>query len=161
MNRPLILCLGSEIDGDDGFGAAVAAALNASPRGLHDAEIIHAYDGHQHLTELLRGRSRVLIVDVVVDGATKPGTLRHYPDGAPVVTRNLSPQRGSLLPEALARGRALGWRMPESVEVLACVPENIASLRVGLTPAVEQAVRGAMESVRAWARPVGADMAYN
>jgi hydrogenase maturation protease len=161
MSNPLILCLGSEIDSDDGFGAAVAAALHASPRGLHDAEIVHAYDGHHHLIELLRNRSRVLVVDVIVDPHADPGTLRHFPAGAPVVTRNLAPERGSLLPEALATGRALGYAMPESVEVLACVPQDLTSLRVGLTAPVEDAVRGAMDTIRAWARPVTAEMALS
>ena len=120
----LVLGLGNPILGDDGVGWHVADAVEvrvADSGVVGDVEVDRLSLGGLRLMERLIGYDRAILVDAVETGTVPPGTVRclrldELPD--PGRARLASAHDGSLA-AALAVGRALGARLPDSPWVVA------------------------------------------
>ena len=148
--RILVACVGNLLRRDDGFGPAVAVALEQRlPEG---AEVIETgIGGIALLQELLAGCDGLVLVDALDRGA-EPGTVfRITPEvGEAVHVPDMhlaNPDR------VLTMAKAMG-ALPERVVIVGCQPTDVDELRQGLSPAVQRAVpvaaRTVAEIARAW-----------
>jgi len=154
MTKPLVLCLGSEIISDDGFGPEVANRLRDDANLMQIVDVEAAALAGLALLDLLQKRPRVLIVDAMNGGRQEeeaPGSLLFFAADKLVATHNLVGSHQVSLPVALALGHRLGYDMPDTIDVLACVAKDLTRLRERLSPEVAEAVEPAVERVTQWA----------
>jgi len=154
MTKPLVLCLGNDLVSDDGFGPAVACRLRDDANLMETVDVEAAALAGFALLDLLQKRPRVLIVDSMDGGTLKgepPGSLLFFASDKLVATHNLVGSHQVSLPVALTLGRRLGYDMPVTIDVLACVASDLTRLRERLSPEVAGAVKPAAEQVTEWA----------
>jgi hydrogenase maturation protease len=151
--RVLVACVGNALRGDDGFGVAVAAALEGTlpehvdlvETGIGGIGIIHA---------LMDGYEGLVIVDAVERGA-QPGTVFVLdPQVADIATPSFDEWRAQLAELHLAEparilriARAAGV-LPAQVVVIGCQPETCEDFEEGLSRRVAAAVPVAAARVR-------------
>lgn len=149
MTRILVAAVGNVLRRDDGFGAAVAAALPPLPAGVEVVET--GIGGIALLQELLAGCDGLVLVDAV-DRGDVPGAVfvlepevaepEHVPD-----VHLANPRR------VLSLARGLGV-LPPRLALVGCQPAEVDELAEELSPAVARAVplaaRKVEEIVRAW-----------
>lgn len=147
--RIVVAAVGNVLRRDDGFGAAVAAALPALPAGVEVVET--GIGGIALLQELLAGCDGLVLLDAV-DHGEPPGTVFvitpevgeavHVPD-----VHLANPER------VLTTARSLGC-LPERLAIVGCQPADLDELDDRLSPPVARAVPVAAakveEIVRAW-----------
>ena len=143
--RWLVLCLGNAIRRDDGVGWRVAEALLAAPPAGVEVRMT-ALSG-LYLLDEMEGFDRVVIVDALASGESPPGTVSAFSLGAVRAAPGPSPH-GMGLPSALRAAQAMGAPIPSRVEVVAVEVSDLATVGVGLTPAVAAAVPIAAARVR-------------
>ena len=146
----LIAGVGNVFLGDDGFGVEVVRRLAGRrfPPGVRVADFgIRGFDLACALQEPL---DLVLLVDAVRRGSA-PGTLYLLEvggaDGGPVDFQG----HGMDPAQVLRNARAMG-DVPGKVRVIGCEPESFGdpeTRAMGLSPAVEAAVAGAVEMIEA------------
>lgn len=150
----IVIGVGTELRGDDGFGAAVIEALRDQP-GLGGRALLARCDGEpSRMIDLWDRYERAVVVDCVRGGAEQPGFLyrRDLEAGRPIggATRDLREPRGNThaagfgaavrLAEVLGRlpghlvlyavqGRDFGLGAPLSQPVAAAVPQLAARIR--------------------------------
>lgn len=150
----LIAGMGNSLRRDDGFGVAVAAALDAAdpPVGV---DVLDAGIGGIHLVqELHRGYDVLIVVDALEQGR-EPGTLLVLrPDVLDVDAMSHERRRDQLAdmhyatPEkAMMLARALGV-LPTEHWLLGCEPLDAHQLGIGLSGPVAQAVPAAVAEIR-------------
>jgi len=81
MKPLLAIGLGNPLMGDEGVGWYVASRLASDPRLSADAETIWGGTDLLRYAGQIEGRSRVILIDAVRDGAP-PGTVAVFEDGA-------------------------------------------------------------------------------
>ena len=152
MKPILVLCLGNDILSDDAFGVEVAkACMNSTPHA-DIAEVEFAPVAGFSLLEMLGNRKKVLIVDTIQTYTCPAGTLHFFPAGLLAPSNHLVSSHQINLPTALALGTKLGLDMPEVIDVLAVEAQDVTTLGLAMTPAVENAVPEAMDRIRDWIR---------
>ena len=135
---------------DDGFGGAVAAALGERelPNGV---TVLDFGSGGLDLAyEVMRGYDGLILIDVSRQGGA-PGTLYVMEVDSDEVDGQI--EDGQLLnPHGMDPATVLrfvkyvgGW--PGRVMVVACEPEQVQDVGIGLSDAVEDAVANAVEVV--------------
>lgn len=164
--RVLIACVGNVLRHDDGFGVAVARALEerALPEGVDLIET--GIGGMTVVQQLMDGYAALVVVDAMEAGA-RPGTLWTIDPDVPepagidreewrTIFQNLhlaEPHRIFLL------ARSLG-ALPPIVRLVGCQPADTDSMDETLSPpvaaAVPRAVDRVLDLVGALASPVGA-----
>ncbi len=150
MKSILILCLGNEIVSDDAFGPIVARHLSEGPALGEDVEVIFAPVAGFHLLDLLSGRKKVLIVDIMRSGSVPPGSLRSFPAGKLTPSLHLTTSHQISLPTALDLAQKLGLDMPAVLDVVAVEGQDMQTLSEDLTPVVAAAVDEALVYIRDW-----------
>jgi len=146
----LILCLGNEILGDDGFGAEVAKRLERSRHRNGDVEIVFAPLAGFAMLDLIVGKERALIVDTIHTGKSPPGTLYRFPAAALAATNHLTTSHQLSLPAAVELGRQLKWDIPDEIEVIAVEANGLEQFSDSLSEPVRSAVAQAVGLVEAW-----------
>jgi hydrogenase maturation protease len=152
--RTIVIGVGSELRGDDGFGAAVVEALRDQP-GLGGRVVLARCDGEpSRMIDLWDGYLRAVVVDAVRGGTERHGFLyrRDLRSGTPIggAARDLREPRGNThaagfgaavrLAEVLGRlpdhlvlyavhGRDFGLGAPLSQPVAAAVPQLASRIR--------------------------------
>jgi hydrogenase maturation protease len=139
--RPLVIGVGNRWRGDDGIGPRTIEALHAD--GV-DAELITLDGEPSRLVASWQDRSRVVVVDAIVEG-DPPGTI-HCIAAHPGPDRleGWQPATGSHgngVAAAIALGRALG-RLPEQLVVVGVEPG-----RLDHGDAMSPAVAAALDTV--------------
>jgi hydrogenase maturation protease len=146
----LVAAVGNLWLGDDGFGGEVVKRLRErGPQG--DVAVADFGTGGLDLAyEVMRGYEALVLVDVSRQGG-RPGTLYlmevdpdsidgGIEDGAQIDPHGMDPQ--TVLRFVKATG---GW--PGRVVVVACEPERVDEVEIGLSAPVAAAVDGAVELV--------------
>ena len=153
--RILVAGMGNVLHGDDGFGVAVAEALQerALPDGVTVIEI--GIGGFHLVQELHEGYDGLVIVDAA-DRQAEPGTfflLRpDVPDlhGLPPEERRelLADMHYTVPSRALLLARALEiLPSPDRVWIAACQPAEVETLGIGLSEPVRRAVDRAADEI--------------
>lgn len=148
---------------DDAFGAEVARRLQA--RELPDGVSVMdaGTSGLDLAYEVMRGYSALVIIDVSRQGGT-PGTLYVMdvePDDVPATIddgENIDPH--SMDPMNMLRFVRVVGSWPGRVQVIACEPENVEEIGLGLSPVVEAAVERAITLVMETIAELRTDEAY-
>jgi len=148
---------------DDAFGGEVARRLEKQgvPSGVTVLDF--GTSGLDLAYEVMRGYDALLLVDATRQGGA-PGTLYvmeparedvegSIEDGEMIDPHDMNPQ--TVLRFVNATG---GW--PGKVLVIGCEPGEIDDVGLGLSPAVEAAVAGAMELVLETIAELRTDAAY-
>ena len=140
--RVLVACVGNPLRGDDGFGPAVADALDDLPDGVRLVET--GIGGVALLQELMAGWDGLILVDATDRGAT-PGMVfalePHVAEAVHVPDVHLAdPDR------VLSIAKALDW-LPARVLLVGCQPGGV-ELGHGLSPPVRRAVPVAIAEIR-------------
>jgi len=148
---------------DDAFGGEVARRLEQQgvPSGVTVLDF--GTSGLDLAYEVMRGYDALLLVDATRQGGA-PGTLYvmeparedvegSIEDGEMIDPHDMNPQ--TVLRFVNATG---GW--PGKVLVIGCEPGEIDDVGLGLSPAVEAAVAGAMELVLETIAELRTDAAY-
>jgi hydrogenase maturation protease len=139
-----VLGLGNEILADDAFGIVVAREVKR--RFGHLADCVESCEAGFNLLDRLLGVSRLLVVDTIVTGTAKPGTLHicradNFPSAA-----NLSPHFLGIF-DVLAVAGKLGLPVPREVTILAVEAADCFTVGGAMHPDVCAAVAGAMDLV--------------
>ncbi len=152
MKPILVLCLGNDILSDDAFGVEIAKALMTSTPHADVAEVEFAPVAGFSLLEMMCSRKKALIIDTIQTCSGPPGTLHFFPAGHLTPSNHLVSSHQINLPTAIALGAELGLEMPDVIDVLAVEAQDVTTLGVAMTPAVENAVPEALERVKEWIR---------
>lgn len=150
MKPILVLCLGNEVLSDDSFGPTIARLLDETSYGCEDVEVVFAPVAGFGLLDLLQKREKVLVVDSIVTGKHRPGTLLFFPMGDLTPTHNLITSHQMSLPTALMLGKQMGYQMPQHIDVLAVEVADITTLKEEMTESVSAAVEPALTSIGSW-----------
>jgi hydrogenase maturation protease len=166
-NRPkqvLIAGIGNAWQRDDGFGSEVARRLEGHelPEGI--AVIDFGTGGLDLAYQVMYGYDGVLMIDVSRQGGS-PGTLYvmevdedEVPGGSVEDGDVLNPH--AMDPETVLRFIKITGGWPGKVVIVACEPETVEEMGVGLSPVVEEAVERAVELVLETAKELLTDEAY-
>jgi hydrogenase maturation protease len=146
----LVAAVGNLWLGDDGFAGEVAKRLRAREPADDVAVADFGTGGLDLAYEVMRGYEALVLVDVSRQGG-EPGTLyvmdvdqesieAGIEDGAQIDPHGMDPE--TVLRFVRATG---GW--PGQVVVIACEPEQVEEVGIGLTPSVAAAVDDAVDLV--------------
>ena len=163
MKQILVAGIGNAWLKDDGFGGEVVKRLNERELPEGAAVFDFGTGGLDLAYEVMRGYDALVLIDVSRQG-DKPGTLyvmealeeeveAGIEDGQVLNPHGMDPQT------VLRFIKTLGaW--PGKVVVLACEPADVEEMGIGLSPAVERAVDGAVDLVIETVAELGTDAAY-
>lgn len=150
MNSILVAGIGNSWMRDDGFGGAVAKRLldGELPKGVDVQDF--GTGGLDLAYEVMRGYEGLVLIDVSRQGGT-PGTLyvmealeedieAGIEDGQVLDPHGMDPET------VLKFVKTLGsW--PGKVFIVACEPEVVEEMGIGLSPSVEEAIDRAVKTV--------------
>lgn len=140
-----VLCLGNELMADDSFALRVAARLRKSP--LPGVEVVSTENVGFHLLDHILNVSRLIVVDTLITGKAKPGTIYQLRADDLAAASGTFPHALGLL-EILALARKLGLQTPNQVVLLAVEPADCLTVGGAMHPAVKAAVPRVVRLVR-------------
>lgn len=146
MRTTLVAGFGNELRGDDGFGVLVIRRLEADrmPEGVHLLEV--GTGGLRLAQELLTPYDHLIVVDAVTRGG-RPGTL-YTLEVTDVEVAGGVDLHAAVPGRALAVAKALKV-LPGRVHLVGCEAGDVDELMAPPSPAVQTAIDGAVERVRA------------
>ena len=150
----LVACVGNVLRHDDGFGVAVARALEAEPLPDGVDLIETGIGGMSVVQQLMDGYDALIVVDAV-DRGVAPGTIWVLEPEVPApesidrdewraLFQNLhlaEPHRIFLMAKSLGA-------LPPVIRLVGCQPGDVDTMDERLSPAVEAAVSIAADRVR-------------
>jgi hydrogenase maturation protease len=160
----LIAGIGNAWQRDDGFGSEVARRLEGRelPDGV--AVIDFGTGGLDLAYQVMYGYDGLLMIDVSRQGGS-PGTLYvmevdedEVPGGSVEDGEVLNPH--GMDPETVLRFIKITGGWPGKVVIVACEPETVEEMGVGLSAVVEEAVDRAVDLVIETAKELLTDEAY-
>ena len=141
-----MLGLGNELLADDAFGLAVAREVE---RRFGDAaDVAASCEAGFNLLDRLVGAERLVVIDTILTGASKPGTLHVWSADAWPSAPNLSPHFSGIF-EVLAAARQLRLPVPREVTILAVEAADCLTLGGAMHPNVLAAIPAAVDRVAA------------
>jgi hydrogenase maturation protease len=142
--------MGNPILSDDGVGLLVADRLRESP--LPDSvEVVQSEVGGLRLLELVRGFTRVIIIDALrspAESGRHPGEVYRYEAKDFKGGHRYGSAHSIGLDAALEIGHKLGYDMPEDVTVFAIEAEDVETFGEELSPPVAEAAERVIALVR-------------
>lgn len=128
--------LGNEIAGDDAVGILAARRL-LHLLDLHPAvDMIELPWAGLALLDALRGYRRAILLDSLRGGRHAPGTVVRLSEEDFAGSVRLNSFHDLNYPTALSFGRALGWSMPNTIEIFAVEGSSFDRFETRLTPEV-------------------------
>jgi hydrogenase maturation protease len=150
VSSTLVLGMGNPILSDDGVGLLVADRLRESPLPDH-VEVVQSEVGGLRLLELVRGFTRVIIIDALrspAESGRHPGEVYRYEAKDFKGGHRYGSAHSIGLDTALEIGHKLGYDMPEEVTVFAIEAEDVETFGEELSPLVAAAAERVFELVR-------------
>lgn len=145
--RTIVAGLGNPILSDDSVGIKVAGLVKQRLAGSAGVDVIEVYAGGLRLMEAIAGYDRAIIVDAVKTGDHAPGTIRKLSLDSLAQTRNMLCTHDGDLATALALGRDLGLKLPDSVEIIGIEVAEVELFSEELTSKVVAALPDAVAEV--------------
>jgi hydrogenase maturation protease len=143
--RIRLLGLGNEILADDAFGILVAREVERVAPG--QIEIVYSSSAGFNLLDDLLGASRLLVVDTIMTGAAKPGTIHVFRAGKISEAPGLAPHSLGLF-EVLAFGQRLHLDVAEEAVIIAAEASDCTTVGGALHPDVQSAIPVAVDLVK-------------
>ncbi len=143
--RILIASVGNILKSDDGLGSNVIDQL--SKQKLPDNIDTLSLDTlGLSILEYVRGYDKVIFIDIIKRGG-RPGSIYMVrPQDIASMKKPIDPQDLAVmsmheidLEKAIAIGEALG-EMPSDIMIIGCEPEDVDTIRIGLTNKVKEAI---------------------
>ena len=150
MSSTLVLGMGNPILSDDGVGLLVADRLRESPLP-QDVEVALSEVGGLRLLELVRGFTRVIIIDALrspAESGRHPGEVHRYEAKDFKGGHRYGSAHSIGLDTALEIGHKLGYDMPKEVTVFAIEAEDVETFGEELSPPVAAAAERVFALVR-------------
>ena len=150
MSSTLVLGMGNPILSDDGVGLLVADRLRESPLP-QDVEVALSEVGGLRLLELVRGFTRVIIIDALrspAESGRHPGEVYRYEAKDFKGGHRYGSAHSIGLDTALEIGHKLGYDMPGEVTVFAIEAEDVETFGEELSPPVAAAAERVFALVR-------------
>ena len=150
MSSTLVLGMGNPILSDDGVGLLVADRLRESPLP-QDVEVALSEVGGLRLLELVRGFTRVIIIDALrspAESGRHPGEIYRYEAKDFKGGHRYGSAHSIGLDTALEIGHKLGYDMPGEVTVFAIEAEDVETFGEELSPPVAAAAERVFALVR-------------
>jgi len=150
VSSTLVLGMGNPILSDDGVGLLVADRLRESPLP-EDVEVALSEVGGLRLLELVRGFTRVIIIDALrspAESGRHPGEVHRYEAKDFKGGHRYGSAHSIGLDTALEIGHKLGYDMPEEVTVFAIEAEDVETFGEDLSPPVAAAAERVFALVR-------------
>jgi hydrogenase maturation protease len=139
-----LLGLGNEILADDAFG--ILAAREVARRFPGQIEVVYSSAAGYDLMDQLLGARRVLVVDTIVTGRAKPGTISVFTADRVQPGPGGSPHFLGLF-EVLAVGRKLHLDVPKEIIVIAVEASDCITVGGPIHPDVQSAIPEVVELV--------------
>jgi hydrogenase maturation protease len=141
----LVLGMGNPILSDDGVGLLVAERLRrrALPAGV---EVQTSEVAGLRLLELVRGFTRVIIIDAIISGRA-PGEIVRYEASDFKGGHRYGSAHSIGLHTALELGHTLGYDMPAEVTVFAIEAHDVETFGEELSPPVAAAADRLLEQL--------------
>ena len=136
----VVVGLGNDIAADDGAGIAAALRLEAELGNRPDVDVIALPWAGFSLLDVLRSRRRAAIIDCLVSGERRPGTIVHIDDSDLAGSVRLTSFHDISDPTAMALGRKMGWEMPSSIAIWGIEADTADVFSESLSPSVAEAV---------------------
>ncbi len=153
----LVAGVGNVLRGDDGFGIELAHRLMEREDLSQIVKVIETGIGGMSLIqELMYGYNAVVILDAYKNNGN-PGHLYMlepvFPDMSNLSLHELRDYFSDT--HYATPMRALNFlthidRLPETIRIIGCEPEEIDEFRIGLSPPVAAAIEEAMQMVLTW-----------
>jgi len=141
----LLLALGNDILGDDGAGLHAGRELKTEFAELID--VVESSEAGIVLMELMEGYSQVLLIDAIISGRNKPGSVLELSlDDFSAVLMPSPHWIG--LPEVFDLANRLNISMPEELRILAIEVENPYEVRIDMSPSVTNGIPHLVEQAR-------------
>jgi hydrogenase maturation protease len=115
--RTIVIGLGNPILSDDSVGIKVAAELKHLLRKNDGIDVIELYAGGINLMDAMTGYDKAIVVDAMLTGVNKPGTVKLMSVSKSNTTKNIVSSHDSSLLTALEVGRSIGLSLP----LLSCI----------------------------------------
>ena len=150
MSSTLVLGMGNPILSDDGVGLLVADRLRESPLP-EDVEVALSEVGGLRLLELVRGFTRVIIIDALrspAESGRHPGEVYRYEAKDFKGGHRYGSAHSIGLDTCLEIGHKLGYDMPAEVTVFAIEAEDVETFGEELSPPVAAAAERVFALVR-------------
>ena len=150
MSSTLVLGMGNPILSDDGVGLLVADRLRESPLP-ESGEVAQSEGGGLRLLELVRGFTRVIIIDALrspAESGRHPGEVHRYEAKDFKGGHRYGSAHSIGLDTALEIGHKLGYDMPKEVTVFAIEAEDVETFGEELSPPVAAAAERVFALVR-------------
>jgi len=141
----LVLGMGNPILSDDGLGLVVARRLRELPMPS-DVEVAESEVGGLRLLELVRGFTKVVIIDALRSGA-EPGTIGRVDAAAFRGGHRYGSAHSIHLGTALELGEQLGYDMPGEVVVYTVEAVDVETFGEDLSPPVAAAAERVVELI--------------
>jgi hydrogenase maturation protease len=147
--KTIIIGLGNPILSDDSVGVLIARELKEKmdSAGQSDVEVIEMYAGGIRLMDAMEGYDRAVIIDAMVTGMERPGTVRRLSLSDLVTTRNTLSVHDMDLPMAMEMGRMLGVPLPSEVVIWGIEAKDVENFGEGLTEEVAASVSLTIELI--------------
>jgi hydrogenase maturation protease len=160
----LIAGIGNTWQRDDGFGSEVARRLEHRQLPPEVAVVDFGTGGLDLAYQMMNGYDALLMIDISRQGGA-PGTLYvmeveedDVPGGAVEDGEVLNPH--GMDPETVLRFIKITGSWPGKVVIVACEPQTIEEMGLGLSDVVEDAVDRAVDLVIETAKELTTDEAY-
>jgi len=150
VSPTLVLGMGNPILSDDGVGLLVAERLRQTPLP-NDVEVLQSEVAGLRLLELVRGFTRVIIIDALrspAESGRHPGEVFRYEAKDFKGGHRYGSAHSIGLDTALELGHKLGYEMPEQVTVFAIEAEDVETFGEELSPPVAAAAERVLTLVR-------------
>jgi len=142
--RLRLLGLGNEILADDAFGILVAREVE---RLMPQIEVVCSSAAGFSLMDDLLEASHLVVVDTIVTGTAKPGTLHVFDMDQMKATPCVAPHFLGLF-EVLAVGRQLHLNVPNEAVVIAVEAADCTTIGGAMHPDVRSAIPAAVDLVK-------------
>jgi hydrogenase maturation protease len=139
-----VLGLGNDILADDAFGLIVAGEI--ARRCGPEVEVICSASAGLHLLDDILGATRLVVIDTIVTGQSKPGTIRVFRHDDVEVLAGGSPHSCGLF-DAIAKARRLGLPTPADITIVAVEGFDCTTVGGAMHPDVEAAIGAAVDLV--------------
>jgi hydrogenase maturation protease len=136
----VVVGLGNEIAGDDGAGIEVARILEARLADNDDIDVIALPWAGFALLDILRGRDRAAIVDCLITGNYRPGTIVPMDESRLAGSVRLNSFHDISYPTVMALGRRMGWEMPGTIAIWGIEAASCGTFTEELSPAVSASI---------------------
>jgi len=141
----LVVGLGNTLLCDDGAGIYVAREI-AKKNNNPNVDVTEASVGGLEMLEILRGYQKAIIIDAIVAGKQKIGTLHEINledlKGGSAMARH---QVG--LYEAITLGRQLEMQLPEEILIYGVEVQDTMTMQESCTPEVAECIPGIADKI--------------